>query len=89
MSAARIKTVENWSESRLIIKFGDLGYQVPYFARNIRVSAVSTLLESKFELATQKIFTIPRINGEWVRSTNKPRLNIAPIWGWITQIQAR
>lgn len=86
--SSRTKALENWSESRLIIQFGDLGYQVPYFERKTRISPVPTLLESKFELATQKIFTVPRLKSGWVGSFKKPRLNVAAIWGWISQIQS-
>jgi len=89
--STRIKNNDNWSDGRvdLVIRFGDLGYHVPYFARDILVSPVPTLLEHKFQAATQKIFTIPRINGEWAGIINKPRLNIAPIWRWIKQIQVK
>jgi len=90
--STRTKTaVDNWSDGqvRLIIQFGDdHRFQVPILARNrnLFASPVPTL-ESKFNLTTQ-LFTIPRLNGGWAGTIRKPRLNIAAIWGWISQIQS-
>ena len=78
------------------------GYDVPMLDRELSVlPTVPALLETKFQLSTQTQLTQtlqaflgrsgPRYTEMGWAATNsaKPRLRIAPIWGWISKLKLK